>query len=107
MGKQRCTGVDVPGLLFRSAFAGTPTAVPQRPTAGKVGVLDILLAARSAVTSTLSAAAAEEGGSAVGVVVAEILLPSRCASTPTPTDNFLLVAEAMQIAAVDVPEPLL
>ncbi len=106
MGIQECTGVDVPESRLLSNFAATLTTVPQRPTAGKVGVLDVSLEASSAATSTLPAAAAE-GGNAGGVAVAEVLLPSMYASTPTPTDEFLMVTAAMQSDDVDVPELLL
>ncbi len=86
MEKQQCTGVDVPEPIFPTVSAVTPTTV-QRPTAGNVGVLDVTLAARSAVTSTLPAAAAKGGGNAGGVVVAVSLLPATSAPTSTPTDD--------------------
>ncbi len=105
MGKQECTGVDVPESRFLSTYAATPTTVPQRPTAGKVGVLDVTSATSSAATSTLSAAAAKGGGSAEGVDVAETLLPPTYATTPTPSD-FLLAPTAMKSTDVDVPELL-
>ncbi len=103
MGRRKRTGVDVATTVLLSNFAPTPTAVPQQPSAGNVGVLDFTLATSFAETSTLLAAAARGGGgNAEGVDVAAIVLPSRFAPTPTPSSSFLLTMVTMLLGGVGV-----
>ncbi len=102
MGRRRRSGVGVAEMVVSSNSATTPTATRGEPIAGNVGVLELFLATGSAATSTLPAAAAKEGGKAGGVDVAAMLLPTRSATTPTPTEPFLATKATTSVADLNL-----